>query len=191
MKENFLNGQNHLTKLFRQKGMSNWPEILSWVHQLPYGRNDNREDLSSVIREEKGTCSSKHALLKAVADDNKIKQVDLVMGIYLMHPQNTPGIASVLDEIGLSAIPEAHCYLSIEGKRRDFTFPEVAPESFQLTLLEERIIPVEAVFQQKIQWHQEFLKQWINKHGIQHSFSEIWATREACIMQLSLNQNHS
>jgi len=65
---------------------------------LPYGRTANRTDLSLVISEQKGTCSSKHALLKEVADLNGIKGIDLIIGIYKMSEANTPGIGDELSK---------------------------------------------------------------------------------------------
>jgi hypothetical protein len=38
-----------------------------------------------------------------------------------MSEDNTPGVGTMLNAASLTSIPEAHCYLSIEGERFDFT----------------------------------------------------------------------
>lgn len=47
--------------------------------------------------------------------------VRLMIGIYLMNEDNTPGVGKVLERYGLKEIPEAHCYLRFEGQYLDFT----------------------------------------------------------------------
>ncbi len=110
-----------LTQLLKTNGISDWQQLITYIQQLPYGRTANRADLSLVIKEQKGTCSSKHALLKKVADLNGIKGIELVIGIYKMSELNTPGIGKELSNNGLRYIPEAHCYLKVNGEQTDYT----------------------------------------------------------------------
>ena len=72
-----------------------WDELVSYIKELPYGRISNREDLTLVLSEQKGSCSSKHVLLKTVAVENQMEDVGLFIGIYKMTRENTPGIGSV------------------------------------------------------------------------------------------------
>src|SRR5215813_13450772 len=81
-----------------------------YLYQLPYGRNTNRADYRLVLVENRGTCSTKHALLAELAREQGLPVV-LTLGIYEMHERNTPGVGVVLDRYGLLYIPEAHCYL--------------------------------------------------------------------------------
>ena len=97
-----------------------WEERVHFVKQIPYGRNTNRADFSLVITENKGTCSSKHAYLKEFADKNDIPNVVLVIGIYKMTECNTK-IGTILSKHNMDYIPEAHCYLKIEGTVVDVT----------------------------------------------------------------------
>lgn len=85
MKKNYkLKSRDHLTAKIKQSGIETWHELLEFTKKLPYGRNANRMDLEFVFSEKKGTCSSKHAFLKKVADLNKIKNIKLIIGIYRM-----------------------------------------------------------------------------------------------------------
>ena len=61
-----------------------------YLQALRYGRTVNRADFRAVLREGKGTCSTKHALLAALAHEQDLPVV-LILGIYDMHEGNTPG----------------------------------------------------------------------------------------------------
>ncbi|RYZ82042.1 MAG: hypothetical protein EOP06_22340 [Proteobacteria bacterium] len=160
--------------------------MVGFVKALPYGRNANRSDFGLVLSEQKGSCSSKHALLKAVADENKI-DVELVIGIYEMDKVNTPGIGNVLAENHLDFIPEAHCYLKINDRRFDFTNPHANIEKIESRLLTEISIAPDQIVDYKVEFHRNFMQKWIADSGINRSFEEIWAVREKCIANLSAN----
>ena len=112
-----LTAKDKITFAIRQKGITSWNALCRYVQLLPYGRNYIRHNLLLVIEEQKGTCSSKHALLKHVADVNNIPNVQLIMGIYKMNEINTPKIGNTLVNNKLNYIPEAHCYLKIDDKK--------------------------------------------------------------------------
>jgi hypothetical protein len=179
-----LRSDDELTKLVTSRGIATWSELLDFVRQLPYGRNANRSDLSLVISEGQGTCSSKHALLKKLADLNRVNNVKLIMGLYRMHRQNTPGIGDALEGSGLNYIPEAHCYLLINNKRCDLTGPASDFGRLENDLISELEIAPEQVDTFKVIRHQEFLKQWLKNEELSLSFEELWKVREICIRKL-------
>jgi hypothetical protein len=43
-----------------------------YLQTLPYGRTADRADFRTVLREGKGTCSTKHALLASIADEQHL-----------------------------------------------------------------------------------------------------------------------
>jgi hypothetical protein len=62
MEPNFLFlSKDNLTLQLKNLGINNWNELTKYIQNLPYGRNANRKDLSLILTEQKGTCSSKHA----------------------------------------------------------------------------------------------------------------------------------
>jgi hypothetical protein len=65
------------------------------VCELPYGRNGNPDDPLAVLTDQRGTCSTKHVLLRRLAIEQGIDLV-LVLGIYEMNEHNTPGVGTVL-----------------------------------------------------------------------------------------------
>jgi hypothetical protein len=160
-------------------------KLIDSVKNIPYGRNSNREDFSLVISENKGTCSSKHAFLKDFAIKNNIKNVSLFIGIYKMNDQNT-AIGSTLSAHNLDYIPEAHCYLKIDGTVVDITSKESDFEKLKNDILVEIEIEPNQVSEFKIQYHQDFIRKWIINNNINYNFDEIWEIREKCIEQLSI-----
>lgn len=184
-----LNAEDTITKLIKAKGIATWTELIAYIQNIPYGRNANRTDLSLVIIENKGTCSSKHALLKEIANRNEIPNIRLIIGLYKMNQQNTPKIGTVLLENNLDFIPEAHCYLKTENHYLDITSKESQFEKLKNVILEEIEIEPSQVNDFKIAYHQAFIKKWIIENNISFTFEELWEIREKCIFNLSQNQN--
>jgi len=152
---------------------------------IPYGRNTHRNDLSLVLTENKGTCSSKHALLKAIAREQNIAAVQLILCIYKMQLSNTPGIGKHIEKSGLTYIPEAHCYLRIEDMRVDLTNANSSVDNIANDILHEELILPAQVDVYKVEAHQQYIKEWIIKESILMDFNAVWAIREKCISTLS------
>lgn len=161
-----------------------WEDTLSLVQNLPYNRNANRHDLSLVIKEMKGTCSSKHAALKKIAEENNIQNVKLILCLYKMNGANTPGIGKVLEEYSIEYIPEAHCYLKIDGIKHDLTNPNSDIARIENDVLEEKEITADQVAEFKVDFHKSFLRKWIEQSAIKYTFIEVWEIREKCIEAL-------
>lgn len=177
-----------LTKLVNSLNIFSWDTLLQFVKQLPYGRNENRHDISLVLTEQKGSCSSKHALLKTIANENNIPNIELILGMYKMNSSNT-SIATTISDANLSYIPEAHCYLKINGIRTDVTSEESSFGKISDVILEEIEIEPHQVAEFKVEYHKNFIRNWISEENIKKSFDEVWAIRERCINYLS-NKKH-
>ncbi|WP_299116028.1 hypothetical protein [uncultured Winogradskyella sp.] len=180
-----LESNDSLTLLIKSCYIDNWLKLTSYIKGLPYGRNQNRKDLALVWKEQKGTCSSKHAFLKHVADLNKLPDIELILGMYKMNNTNTPKIGNVLSEYQLDYIPEAHCYLKINGERLDYTSPTSDYNSVKDDILLEKIITPNQVTAFKVDFHKTYIKDWIKTNNIPFSFENIWEIRELCITNLS------
>ena len=161
----------------------NFENLIEKVKQIPYGRNSNRSDFSLILSENKGTCSSKHAYLKEYADKSNIPGVKLFIVIYKMNESNTK-IGKILTENSLDYIPEAHCYLKINGNVVDVTSKESNFENIEKSILEEIEIQAYQVTDYKIDYHKSFLKKWIPNQNLEKTFEEIWNIREQCISKL-------
>ncbi len=173
-----------LSALSQSYNLLTWQEVVKFVKSLPYGRNSNRSDFSLVLKEGKGSCSSKHAFLKALALENNEKDIELVLAIYKMNAYNT-NIGTTISEYKLDYIPEAHCYLKILGERVDITTENSSFNKIEEAILTELTILPNQVSEYKVKFHKEFIEQWIEDEQINFSFEKIWEIREACISYLS------
>lgn len=180
-----LQSTDTLTLLLKDLDIFTWHNLTEYVKHLPYGRTSNRTDLSLVLTEQKGTCSSKHAFLKYVADLNNLPDIKLILSIYKMNNINTPKIGNVLIENSIGFIPEAHCYLSVDGKGVDFTSRNADFNRIKNDILLEQEIEPFQVAEFKEDFHKAFIKSWIEADSIPFSFDEIWKLREACIANMS------
>ena len=182
--ERKLLGTDEFTSDIVESGIVDWKDLIRTVRQFHYERNSNREDFTLVWSERKGTCSSKHAFLKLVAELNGFDSVELYIGIYKMNAINTPGVIEILKNEKLNYIPEAHCYLKIDGAVLDATNLQSDFENYRLNLLQEIRIEKEVVISEKIELHQEYIRNWIKEEQITYSFEEVWQLREKCILAL-------
>jgi hypothetical protein len=176
-----------ISNAFIQAGLCDYREAARFVSCLPYGRNATVGDPLIVMHEGRGTCSTKHALLRRLAIEQGI-DVALVIGIYEMHERNTPGIKPTLNKYGLAMLPEAHCYLRFREFRIDVTHEIGAkpPETVARFLYEEEITP-EQIGAYKTTLHRNFLQRWLAETGTAagRDIEEIWRIREECIAALS------
>jgi hypothetical protein len=115
-----LRGDGPATARFRAVGAVDFTAAARHLLRVPYGRISDRRRFWLVLDEGRGTCSTKHALLATLAEEQDI-DVQLVLAIYEMSERNTPGVGAVLDRHGLDCIPEAHCFLRYRGERIDIT----------------------------------------------------------------------
>jgi hypothetical protein len=173
-----------ITSQFADLGMDTFYEAADFIWRIPYGRNQDRSSYMLVIPENKGTCSTKHALLAALCEEQDMP-IKLKCGIYDMNEENTPGVGRVLLEAGLSSIPEAHCYLSKGEEKIDITKYHEQVKPFSLTISKEMIISPNQIGDVKLQFHQDYIMGWIKTLRRPYSFHEVWRIREACIKALS------
>ena len=175
-----LDERSQLTSFLNEYDIKTFHQAADWVWHLPYGRNSGADSLLVII-EERGTCSTKHALLAQLAQDHGLP-VKLMVGIYLMNEANTKGVGAVLREAGLPAVPEAHCYLMYAGERIDLSRCVRCMNSpFDRLLMETPIAPAQ-IGEYKREFHQRLLRQWCNQHH--YDWEEVWNVREQCIAHL-------
>ena len=103
------------SRLFLSENIKTLWHAIQYVQKLPYRRTTDRANYFQVLIEKRGACSTKHALIAALAKELSIP-LKLNLGIFLLTPQNTPKIALVLESYCFKAIPEAHCYLKYNKK---------------------------------------------------------------------------
>lgn len=124
--------------------------------------------------------------MKRLADENQQAGFKLMLGIFPMNAENTPGVQSVLKKYALAYIPEAHNYLMYHDNMLDFTGIGINTTKFRLDLLDETKISPDQVTDYKVTYHRDFLANWIIQHNIPYSIDQLWKIREECIEALQV-----
>ena len=178
-------GNGIISSHFKELGIFEFKAACEWVKSLPYQRNSTKEDYLIVLKECVGTCSSKHELIKRLSVENDIDDCKLILCMFRMSGNNTPKVKSILDEYGLSYIPEAHTYISLNGVVYDLTFPSNPELLYQNDILFTEEITADQIKTYKVELHKNYLKKWIKDSQSTYTFQEVWNIREACIVALS------
>ena len=168
-----LSHEPTLSSLAINKGITTWQQLLQHIRSLPYGRNSDRADFSLVLKEGKGSCSSKHAFLKLIANENNIVDIRLMLAIYKMNKTNTSGIGSVLHEKQLTYIPEAHCYLKAGSHNYDVTNETSDFNNLKKDIILEMEIEPHQVIEYKVTYHRHFLRNWLSEQKLSMNFDEL------------------
>lgn len=183
-----IKSKGQISKEFIDRNILTFNQASIFVRQLAYGRNADKNNLASVFTDNCGTCSTKHALLKKLADENNFEKVKLVVGLFKMNKKNTPEISETLQKNQLEYIPEAHCYLKFEDQIIDLTKINSKPTDFLDDLIEEIEISPEQITDYKVNYHKNYLVTWLDKNEqIDLSINDIWKIREQCIKDLADN----
>ena len=178
--------EGEISKEFLKQNILNFKDATKFIKELKYGRNANKNDLKSIFKDNCGTCSTKHSLLKKLADENNYSEVKLILGIFKMNSTNTVKIEQTLKTNSLDYIPEAHNYLKYKNEIYDFTKSDSKPSDFEYELLEEIEILPNQIADFKVEYHKKFLQNWLNNNSeINFTLDEIWKIREKCIEDLT------
>jgi hypothetical protein len=181
-----INSSGQISREFVERNLLTFQQAALFVKELDYGRNADKVNLVSVFAENRGTCSTKHALLKRLADENGFDKVRLVVGLFRMNKNNTPKVAAALQKNSLEYIPEAHCYLRYEDQILDLTTKKSKPSDFLEDLIEETEITPEWINEYKVSYHKNYLVNWLEQNKqIKFSLNDLWKIREQCIQDLS------
>ncbi|HMQ05734.1 MAG TPA: hypothetical protein PKC30_00465 [Saprospiraceae bacterium] len=180
-----IENKGPVSQLFLDKGIDTFQKALKFLRSIPYGRTSNKKDFSLVVLENKGTCSTKHALLSTLSKEQGWDQIELYLCFFRMKEENTPGIDSILKQQNLVYIPEAHCVIFDSEKFLDITSQEATFERIKTDLLFMEKINPEDVVDYKEKKHKGYIRRWKKEMKISQSFKNLWETREACITSLS------
>lgn len=178
-----LTTSGHISNYFIGNEITTFYDAIKYVQKLHYGRSKLAYPLN-ILEDKRGTCSTKHALIKELAQENNIHSIKLHMCIYPMKEKNTTGVGKILDRYKLDYILESHVYLYYDDERYDFTFPEKSDMKWENDILIETEIDVDQITDFKIEYHKNILQDWIKRDGLKFSLKEMWQIRESCIHAL-------
>lgn len=177
-------GKGPISLKLVKKDIRNYSELVLYLSEMPYGRLDYGNDLSLIIDEDKGTCSTKHALIRKVGYEQSWEGLSLMLCIYKMSKENTPGIGNAI-KTPLFYLPEAHCVIRDDDQIIDITTKDSDFKRIESDVLDMKEITPDQIGNWKVTFHREFLKKWLSEENLDLSFDEIWKMREECILNLS------
>jgi hypothetical protein len=176
------------TRLFLERGVTDFHAACAYVQALPYGRNTTRGDFSQILTEGKGACSGKHALLASLAEEHGEMEIELIAGMFLLSGETHNYLAPFFEDKPYTAIPEFHCYLRYKGERFDYTGPGNPMERIAPKIVREQRIEPHQVVDWKPKIHAEYLQGWLRRNPqIDRTFEQLWEERETCITLMTQN----
>ncbi|HZX10486.1 MAG TPA: hypothetical protein VFG01_06005, partial [Acidobacteriota bacterium] len=105
---------------FLSLGINRFINACRYVHELPYGYNTNRDDLMVLFKENKGTCTTKHAVIATLAVELNLP-IEKNVGIYAMTKEIVTGTDEILKKFNLPYVPMVHCFLVYGEYRVDLS----------------------------------------------------------------------
>lgn len=186
-KPNFdITSNSQISHEFINREIVNFEQAASYIQRLPYRRNLDKNNELSVFNDNCGTCSTKHTVLKKLADENNFDGISLILGLFRMNGINTPKVSKTLAKHNLDYIPEAHNYLRYGNRILDYTSEYFTISNFESDIIEEIPINVNQITDFKITYHKQYLQNWILfYHQSNFTMEDLWMIREQCINDLS------
>lgn len=185
MLKNKLKHKGKLSKRLLELEVFSFSDAIEFVKNLPYGKTTDRANPDLVLEELKGTCSTKHAIIKKLAQEQNFEQVKLYLCMFKMNEANTPKLNSILSKNKLEYIPEAHCVLKVNDTFVDVTNATSKYEKLKKDVLGSVEIEPNQISDFKLNYHQTYLKKWLQEQELRLTFNELWQIREDCIKALS------
>src|SRR5258708_2744775 len=164
-------GFGRVGSALRASGITRFGAAANYVKSLPYGRTFQPADALSILRERRGTCSTKHALLALAAGEMESFSVELMLCFFDMNERTTRGVGRVLKTYGLASVPEAHCYLRIDGSPYDFTGLPQSTESPLDNILSEEVVPPHELLAEKAIRHRAYIPPLATQHTFDPSLA--------------------
>lgn len=113
-------GESPMVNEFARRGIASFQQACRFVLELPYGYNSDRDEKLSLFRENQGTCTTKHAVIAALAGELNLP-VHKNLGLYPMTEELVAGAGKLLVKFALPYIPMLHCFITFAGFRIDLT----------------------------------------------------------------------
>ena len=105
---------------FLDLGIKTFKDACDYVHNIDYGYNTNHEDKMILFKENRGTCTTKHAVIASLAQELGIPLFKHVC-VYKFTEDITTGVNEILKKYEIPYVPMVHCFLVYENYRFDLT----------------------------------------------------------------------
>lgn len=109
-----------ISNKFLELNISSFKDACLYVHKIEYGYNTNRDDKMILFKEKCGSCTTKHAVIAALAKELDIPLYKHVC-VYKFTEEITTGTGEILKKYEIPYVPMIHCFLVYKDYRFDLT----------------------------------------------------------------------
>ena len=115
-----IEDKGEISKKFLELGITSFRKACEYVHNIEYGYNSDYDDKMIFFKENKGSCTSKHAVITGLAEELNIPLYKYV-GVYKFTDEISTGTNEILKKYDLPYVPMVHCFLVYKDYRFDLT----------------------------------------------------------------------
>lgn len=108
------------SRTFAALGVADFHGACHWLQALPYGRNSRSDDLMVLFEDGCGTCTTKHGVAAALAEELGLPARKYIV-FYRLDERIRAGIGAHLATAGVEFVPNTHCVLGEGGRFADLT----------------------------------------------------------------------
>jgi hypothetical protein len=112
--------EGETSRKFLELGIRTFKKACDYVHNIEYGYNTNYDDKFIFFKENKGSCTSKHAVIAGLARELNIPLYKHV-GVYKFNEEISTGTNEILKKYNIPYVPMIHCFLVYHNYRFDLT----------------------------------------------------------------------
>jgi len=115
-----ISATGEISKKFLKLGITSFKEACLYVHNMEYGYNSDKDDKMILFKENMGSCTTKHGVIAALAEELNIPLYKKV-GIYKLTDAIASGTGKIMEKYAIPYIPMVHCFIVYENYRFDLT----------------------------------------------------------------------
>jgi hypothetical protein len=175
--------KGEVSKQFLSKNISTFYDAIEYVYKLPYAPPSEPFNFHLVLKEGRGTCSTRHALLVALAKELDLP-INLGLAIYNLTPERFPALKDILQKFNIPYIPESHNFMVYNDKFLDITFPGDCKRLSSSGLSQVEIILPEQIMDYKVDVYKKYLEKWYQENDFSFSMEEFNEAHRQCIAKL-------
>ena len=109
-----------ISKKILELGIKSFKEACDYVHNMEYGYNTNYDDKMILFKENKGSCTSKHAIIAGLAGELNLPLFKHV-AIFKFTEEISTGVNEILEKYKIPYVPMVHCFLKYKEFQFDLT----------------------------------------------------------------------
>lgn len=154
-----------LTNLFLQQNVIDFSAAVLYLNEP----TTTIQPLLDLVVEDKPATMTKtakiHAILAALAVENHIKEIELMMGIFLIDPITFPEFITYFKDKSFQTIALTTSYLKINGQRYDFSSKKPVLERINKKIVREQKMDPHQSKEWKEKIYEDYIQKWLKRNS--------------------------